>query len=115
MNLRADPQSLLERIRDIFLIAYQDSKRLPVFLEYYRTRASDVAFFGAIEASPLAIPTLAIGGRYAMGTAVGVAMQKMFKHCESTVFENSGHYPAQEEPVQFAERVIAFLESRSGA
>jgi pimeloyl-ACP methyl ester carboxylesterase len=109
-KLRADPKSTDPSDLAAFLQAYSDPARLPILLDYYRTHARDSAFFGQIARRPSALPALAVGGRMAMGTAVGAAVKQLFSKTENAVFEKSGHYPAQEEPELFGQTVSQFLK-----
>jgi hypothetical protein len=49
-----------------------------------------------------------------MGTAVYKAAKRMFAHPLQYLFENSGHYPAEEEPELFVERALFFLNTHLG-
>jgi len=109
LRLRSKSTSLLEQDEKAFLEAYGDSARLPIILDYYRTHLEDAAFYRKLSRRRMATPALALGGKFAMGLAVREGMQKVFSHVEHHVFDDSGHYPAQEEPKLYSERVISFL------
>ncbi|MEW6056415.1 MAG: alpha/beta hydrolase [Bdellovibrionota bacterium] len=110
LSLRANAKSLDPEDRKEFLNAYRSPKRLPTFLEYYRTREKDAAFFQKISRKKLKVPVLALGGKFAMGSAVGEAAKKLFTRSECHVFKSSAHYPAQEEPKLFVEKVWSFCK-----
>ena len=46
-----------------------------------------------------------------MGTAVEEVTRRIAEKVTGMLFENSGHYPAEEEPEKFNREAIAFLKS----
>ncbi len=113
IQLRRDPKSLSDEDRNAFLNAYSEPSRLPLFLEYYRVHQEDSLFFRSIFEKKLATPVLALGGKFGMGLAVSKALDHLFIASRHYIFEKSGHYPAQEEPEKYAEKLISFLSEFS--
>lgn len=109
IKLRHSQESLSKELRKHYLSAYSSVERLPQFLEYYRTIEIDSAFFSELSKKSLTIPVLGIGGKYAMGSGVFESLKDFASHSEFSLFEKSGHYPAEEEPEVFVELVVSFL------
>ncbi len=111
LRLRAEPKSLAEEDRSLFLSAYQDERRLPVYLQYYRTNARDAAFFRKMTNSRSAIPVLGLGGKFGMNEAVGESLKQLFLNVNFKLCEESGHYPAQEQSEFVASYILDFFET----
>ncbi len=99
---------------------YTDAYAVPGVLEaglgYYRTRSADIAAVRQLLAKRIATPVLALGGRYAMGTAVADGMRQLAHEVSGAVLERSGHYPVEQEPEPAARAIIEFLHRyRNGA
>jgi pimeloyl-ACP methyl ester carboxylesterase len=109
LRLRMNPDGLPSDDRESFLAAYDDERRLSAFLAYYRTRTEDLAFFQGLVHSKIAVPVLGLGGKYGMNTAVWDALEQIAVCPSFKLLDESGHYPAQEQPQQFVENVLAFL------
>ena len=52
---------------------------------------------------------LAIGGRYAMGSAVAEGLRPVATNVTTIVLGRSGHYPAEQEPGPAAGAITEFL------
>ena len=109
LELRARPDKFQDKDRELFLYAYSEVSRLPVFLEYYRTSEEDSLFFKNMASRPLRTPVLAIGGKFAMGHAVAESLHHVCEDVSFKLLMESAHYPAQEEPRIFTENVVEFL------
>ena len=83
-------------------------------LGYYRSRADDITDVRRLEANPIRTPILAIGGRYALGPAVATGLQSLATNITGVVIEESGHYPAEQQPARTAEAIITFLLRAGG-
>ena len=57
----------------------------------------------------LAIPVLAIGGESAVGASIGVAMSKIAATVTTKVIANCGHYVPEEQPSEFTETLLEFI------
>ncbi|MFI1940888.1 alpha/beta fold hydrolase [Streptomyces purpureus] len=97
--------------------AYVDAYSAPGVLEsglaYYRTRSQDVDDVRAFSDRPIATPVLAIGGRYAMGEAVADGLAALATDVTPLVAEQSGHYPAEQEPDEVNQAIVRFLRQHS--
>jgi pimeloyl-ACP methyl ester carboxylesterase len=111
LDLRADPSSLAPEDREHFLRHYRSEATTSSMLAYYRSREADAKFFSALEQAKLALPVLAVGGKFAMGSSVAHSARKIAMQVSEQVFQHSAHYPAEEEPREFNRRVESFLES----
>ncbi|KXO91330.1 alpha/beta fold hydrolase [Tsukamurella pseudospumae] len=98
----------------VVLRSYIDAYRSPGVLEaglaHYRTRADDLADVAQLRAAPIGAPVLAIGGRYAMGAAVAEGLRPLAADVSGIVLDESGHYPAEQEPEPTARAIIDFLQ-----
>ncbi|MET9327442.1 alpha/beta hydrolase [Tsukamurella sp. NPDC003166] len=101
------------------LRSYIDTYRAPGVLEtglaHYRSRADDLADVAQLRVAPMSAPVLAMGGRYAMGSAVAEGLRPLAADVSGVVLEESGHYPAEQEPEPTARAIIEFLQGHHGA
>jgi len=97
--------------------AYVDAYSAPGILEaglgYYRTRGDDLRDVQTLTTDKIATPVLAIGGRFAMGSAVADGMRVIASDVTGLVLEKSGHYPMEQEPEPAGRAVIEFLGRQS--
>lgn len=105
----AGPTGLDPAVLRSYIDAYQADGVLEAGLSYYRTRTDDIADIGRLRQNPIRTPVLAIGGRYAMGSAVAEGLRALATHVSSIVMERSGHYPVEQEPEPAAHAIIEFL------
>jgi len=98
--------------------SYIDAYRLDGVLEaglgYYRSRTDDIAAVARLREDPIHTPTLAIGGRFALGSAVADGLRLLATDVTSIVLERSGHYPVEQEPQPAADAIIGFLRGDRG-
>ncbi|MFD3401456.1 alpha/beta fold hydrolase [Kribbella sp. NPDC058693] len=92
-----------------YIDAYTTADALEAGLGYYRARADDITDVRRLQAKPIHTPVLALGGRYAMGTAVADGLRTLSTQVTGLVLEQSGHYPAEQEPEPAAEAIVDFL------
>ena len=71
--------------------------------------ADDIADVQRLQQHPIHAPVLAIGGRYAMGSAVADGLRTLSTDVTGLILERSGHYPAEQEPEPAAQAIIEFL------
>jgi pimeloyl-ACP methyl ester carboxylesterase len=109
LRLRRDPLSLSSKDFKHYLKFYKGTRQTMNWLSYYRTNKADSKFYQNLTRRKLSVPTLAIGGKYAMGPAVGDSLRLVASDVQSKVLKKSGHYPAEEERNVFAKTVISFL------
>lgn len=107
----AGPIGLASDALKHYLNAYRSPATLNSGLAYYRTRQDDVSDVTALFMEPLTIPILAVGGLYGMGAAVAAGLRPVAANVEEIVLRSSGHYPAEQEPLEFAQAVIRFHHS----
>lgn len=97
--------------------SYIDAYGLPAALRaglgYYRSRVDDVRGVETLITKPLATPTLAIGGRFAMGSAVADGMRAVACDVTGIVADRSGHYPLEQEPVLIGHTVVELLRQHT--
>jgi pimeloyl-ACP methyl ester carboxylesterase len=93
-----------------YIDAYTTDVALEAGLGYYRSRADDIADVQRLGENPIHTPVLAIGGRYAMGSAVADGLRTLSTDVTGLVLERSGHYPAEQEPEPTAQAIIEFLQ-----
>jgi pimeloyl-ACP methyl ester carboxylesterase len=109
----AGPTGLHPDALQAYIKAYSTPGVLGAGLAYYRTGAEDAGDIQALATQPLSTPVLAIGGRHAMGTAVADAMATLASEVTPLVFEQSGHYPAEQEPDRVNPAIVQFLQRHS--
>ncbi|MEU4191645.1 alpha/beta hydrolase [Kribbella sp. NPDC026611] len=93
-----------------YIDAYTTYDVLEAGLGYYRTRADDLTDVQRLQQNPIHTPVLAIGGRYAMGSAVAHGLRTLATDLTGLVLERSGHYPAEQEPEPTAQAITNFLQ-----
>lgn len=98
-----------------YISAYSASGVLESSLGYYRTRSDDIRDVRALVRKPVATPVLAIGGRFAMGSAVADGMRFVASNVTGLVADGSGHYPIEQEPEPAGLAVIQFLRQHESS
>lgn len=106
----AGPTGLDPAFLRSYIDTYQADGVLEAGLGYYRARTDDIADVGRLRENPIRTPTFAIGGRYAMGSAVAEGLRPLATDVSSIVMERSGHYPVEQEPELAARAIIEFLQ-----
>ena len=96
---------------DEYVDAYSNETQLKSTLGYYRTGDVDQKIIRGKSRIRIDTPILAIGGLFGMGGAVGKGMEHVGNYVTSTIFQNSGHYPAEQEPKHFVNETHAFLRN----
>lgn len=109
----AGPSGLDPDVLQDYIEAYGSPGVLESGLAYYRTASEDADAVRALTAQPLCTPVLAIGGRHAMGAAVAGGMATLAADVTRLVFEQSGHYPAEQEPDSVNHAIVRFLRRHS--
>lgn len=92
-----------------YIEAYSAPGVLEAGLGYYRTGSDDLGDVRALVADQVAAPVLALGGRFAFGSAVADGVRLFAKDVTGVVLEDSGHYPLEQEPEAAGRAVIEFL------
>lgn len=112
----AGPAGLDPDVMRSYIDAYRVDGVLEAGLGYYRSRTDDLAAVARLRQDPIRMPVLAIGGRFAMGSAVADGLRPLASGVTGIVLERSGHYPVEQEPGAAADAIIGFLhrERRSG-
>ncbi|WUJ70207.1 alpha/beta hydrolase [Kribbella soli] len=106
----AGPAGLNAETVRSYIDAYTTYDVLAAGLGYYRSRADDITDVQRLQQNPIHTPVLAIGGRYAMGTAVADGLRPLATNVTGVVLEQSGHYPAEQEPEPTAQAITDFLQ-----
>lgn len=109
----AGPSGLSPDTVHAYIEAYSTPGVLDAGLAYYRTRSEDVDDIRALAAQPISTPVLAAGGRHAMGTAVAAGLATLATCVTPLVLEQSGHYPAEQEPDSMNLAILQFLQRHS--
>jgi pimeloyl-ACP methyl ester carboxylesterase len=109
----AGPAGLDANIVDAYIAAYSSNDILAAGLGYYRTGALDDEDFGLLAEVPINIPVLAIGGRFAMGTAVAESTRSIASNVAEFIAEKSGHYPVEQQPNSVVPVITKFLLENS--
>lgn len=113
LDLRFKSSSLIPKDRKHYLDCYQSATKTRNGLAYYRCSEDDSRFFSLLEKRKLNTPVLVIAGDSGMGAAVPLALKKIFKNVRAMVFNNCGHYPAEEYAIRFSRSAIRFLGRKS--
>lgn len=108
----AGPAGLDPTIVDAYIDAYSSEGILAAGLLYYRTAALDHEDFRLLARAPINIPVLAIGGRFAMGTAVADSTSSIASDVSEFIADESGHYPVEQQPTCVAPAIAEFLLDR---
>ncbi|MDQ1122224.1 pimeloyl-ACP methyl ester carboxylesterase [Microbacterium trichothecenolyticum] len=108
----AGPAGLDDDVTRSYVNAYSAPGVSEAGFGYYRTRSDDVNYVRRLLTRRITPPVLAIGGRFAMGSAVGDGMRAVAEDVTSVVLDDSGHYPLEQEPEEAGRAVIQFLRKR---
>ena len=112
LDLRASAASLPADLRQHYIDLHRSEEKTRVALAYYRFYQADSDFFRRLQAAKLDIPVLAAYGAYGMGPAVLDSLRTIASSVSDISFDQSGHYPAEEEPEAFNAAVSAFLRGQ---
>ena len=105
----AGPRGLERGVLDEYVAAYRPAHALGASLAYYRTRAQDIDDVIELRRARRAMPVLAIGGLFGMGQAVAAGARQVSDEVRDVVLPLSGHYPAEQEPIEFSDAVLRFV------
>ena len=111
LDSSAWPEGLDPEAVAVYLKAYSAEGQLHVDIALYASRPDDLATMERLRRSPLTVPVLTIGGRYAMGTAVGDAFRQLATDVVHVQSERSGHYPVEQDPEAVVRPILDFLSS----
>lgn len=110
LSQSAGPAGLTAEAMSAYLQAYSAEDVSMAGLSYYRARELDVCDVQGLEDARLeSTAVLAIGGRFAMGSAVADGMRFLARDVTGVVLSDSGHYPLEQEPALGARAVVEFL------
>ncbi|MHC2003410.1 alpha/beta fold hydrolase [Methylobacterium sp. CM6241] len=76
---------------------------------YYRALKDDAALAASFAGRRLAMPVLAITGRYGVGSRLSDALNRESDRLETVIIEESGHFVAEEAPETFQRAVAQFM------
>ena len=105
----AGPAGLEPAAVRAYLAAYRTPSTLVPALSYYRTQNADIADIAQLRTRNTNVPTMAVGGRYAMGSALAESLRTVTSDVSEITLPLSGHYPAEQEPERFSRAVLHFL------
>jgi pimeloyl-ACP methyl ester carboxylesterase len=109
LNQSAGRDPLEAAVLDEYVAAYRGEDALAATLGYYRSVEADIRAVRRRAASPLATPTLTVGGELAMGTAVRDAFGSLARQVQHVQVPNAGHYPLEQAPVLVLPTLTCFL------
>jgi pimeloyl-ACP methyl ester carboxylesterase len=87
----------------------EDPDALRASFEPYRAIDETVRQNALRRATRLSLPVLAVGGSDSVGAAVGATMSAVADDVTARVLDGCGHFPAEEQPVEFLAEVLPFL------
>ena len=105
----AGPEPLAEDVVRVYVDAYRRQSCAAAGLAYYRTARADADAVRSRTRKQLTLPVLAIGGRFAMGTAVRDCLREVALHVEDLQVADAGHYPAEQSPGTVNPALVSFL------
>lgn len=76
---------------------------------YYRALREDAPFVAPFLGRPLAMPVLAIAGRFGVGPKLADALAPQASRLTRVIAEDSGHFVAEESPELFVAELTRFL------
>lgn len=90
--------------------AYSKKDKMKNSFEYYRS-INISAEQNKILKNKLRTKVLAIGGEYAVGDSISIAMNKISENVTSKIIRNCGHYIAEEQPEELLKILIPWLKN----
>lgn len=109
MSLKIDSIALDEYIR-----AYSEPGALRAGFEVYRAFDKTITQNQARQKVKLTLPVLAMGADHSAGEATSIMMKSVAVNVEGHVLPECGHYPTEECPDVFLDRLLPFLKKNLG-
>ncbi|MGS2764431.1 alpha/beta fold hydrolase [Sinomicrobium sp. M5D2P9] len=112
LDSSAGPNGMDKEARNEYLKSYSKPEYLAAAVGYYRTREEDILALQSRKFKTISFPVLAIGGEYAMGSAVKEGLEQVMNdQVEFLMVKDAGHYPAEQSPEVVNKKVMEFLEN----
>ncbi len=105
----AGPEGLSPRALEVYLDAYRSPSALEASVGYYRCAEVDAQSIASRATQPLTLPTLSIGGEFAMGLAVTMDLSQLAPRCRHLQVPAAGHYPAEQRADLVNPALVAFF------
>ena len=99
---------------DEYLRTYTRPGAMASAFERYRTIDSQIAHNARHVTTPIATPTLAVGGEHAFGAAVADNLRSAAADLQTAVIDCCGHFVSEERPHELARLLLAFVAEHGG-
>ena len=96
--------------RKIYVKAYKSKNNLKAGFDYYRAYKNS-SEFNKLNIRKLNVPILAIGGEFALGKNVGLALEPYSEKLTTVSLNESGHYIPEEQPKKLIELIKQFIKT----
>lgn len=101
--------AITEAAIDEYVRHYAQPGGMTAGFNYYRALHEDAEITAAFGNRKLAMPVLAITGRYGVGDKLAASLRDRIQNLNSVVLEDSGHFVAEESPHAFCDALERFL------
>jgi pimeloyl-ACP methyl ester carboxylesterase len=102
-------EAITEEAIDEYARHYASPGGMSAGFNYYRALRDDAALAASFRGKSLAMPVLAIAGRYGVGSRLSDALKIEAGDLTTVVVEESGHFVAEEAPDAFQRIVAQFM------
>jgi len=99
----------------VYTRAYQQPGAMTAGFAYYRAIFDSIRQNRESAQAKLAMPVMAVGGESGVGATLFETVRSVALSARGAVLPGCGHYVPDEQPLQFATLVNAFLESEASA
>jgi len=96
---------------DLYARSYEHQKYLRASFNYYRAFDEDAKQNEQRKCTPVLAPVLAIGGDKSMGERQKDILKPYVKDITGCVLEETGHYPAEENPAELSSALEMFFKT----
>lgn len=103
------PQAIAAEAREFYIAPLRTPDGLRASFEYYRAIDASIPQYRRRTQHRLSLPILAFSGELACGNSVEKELRSVADNVESLIIEDSGHYPAEEQPEVLLAALQAFF------
>lgn len=94
---------------------YSTAGGMTAGFNYYRALKEDAALVKTFYGKKLSMPVLTISGRHGVADKLSKALKNDATFLKSIIFEESGHFVAEEVPEAFNAAIIQFLDNKNNS
>lgn len=97
---------------ELYYQAYKGKDKLKNGFGYYRAFVESTSQNESLLDKKMNLPVIAVGGEFAMGSQVGLGIQKIAMNVNTVSLKFSGHYIPEEQPEELLKILIQHISSK---